>query len=177
MTQLIILHVTIWLLFNYRSIIVHPIYASMTYRSGYKNKHTNKRQQQQNKKKTKQKKKTTKTNKTNKQTNNFHLVAVSIILAPDCCRLLSSPNKQSGKYNEMDPILIGTAVSEQNFIREMSKPAVPLVKALWQTNIFINIHDYVITNSCYCCRPPKPGRKQDFYQHPRWRIEIYLKML
>ena len=26
-------------------------------------------------------------------------------------RLLSSPNKQSGKYNENDPILIGTAVS------------------------------------------------------------------
>ena len=26
-------------------------------------------------------------------------------------RLLSSPNIQSGKYNEMDPILIGTAVS------------------------------------------------------------------
>ena len=26
-------------------------------------------------------------------------------------RLLSSPNKQSGKYNKSDPILIGTAVS------------------------------------------------------------------
>ena len=32
-------------------------------------------------------------------------------LAPDCSRLQSSPNIQSGKYNEMDPILIGTAVS------------------------------------------------------------------
>ena len=31
-------------------------------------------------------------------------------LAPDCSRR-SSPNIQSGKYNEMDPILIGTAVS------------------------------------------------------------------
>ena len=31
-------------------------------------------------------------------------------LAPDCS-LRSSPNIQSGKYNEMDPILIGTAVS------------------------------------------------------------------
>ena len=33
-----------------------------------------------------------------------------ISLAPDCSRLLSSPNIQSGKYNEMDPTLIGTAV-------------------------------------------------------------------
>ena len=30
---------------------------------------------------------------------------------PWCSRLQSSPNIQSGKYNEMDPILIGTAVS------------------------------------------------------------------
>ena len=30
-------------------------------------------------------------------------------LAPDCSRR-SLPNIQSGKYNEMDPILIGTAV-------------------------------------------------------------------
>ena len=30
---------------------------------------------------------------------------------PDCSHLQFSPNKQSGKYNEMDPILIGTAVS------------------------------------------------------------------
>ena len=43
----------------------------------------------------------------------------------------------------MDPILIGTAVSE-HVIREMSKSAVPLAKALWQTIVFINIHDYVI---------------------------------
>ena len=50
-------------------------------------------------------------------------------LAPDCGQLLSLPNIQSGKYNEKDPILIGTAVSE-HVIREMSKPAVPLVKAL-----------------------------------------------
>ena len=55
------------------------------------------------------------------------------------------PNIQSGKYTEKDTILIGTAVSE-HVIREMSKPAVPLVKALWQTIIFINIHDYVINN-------------------------------
>ena len=33
-------------------------------------------------------------------------------LAPDCSRLQLSPNIQSGKYNEMDPVLIGTAVSE-----------------------------------------------------------------
>ena len=45
----------------------------------------------------------------------------------------------------MDPILIGTTVSE-HVIREMSIPAVPLVKALWQTIIFINIHDFVINN-------------------------------
>ena len=45
----------------------------------------------------------------------------------------------------MDPILIGTAVSE-HVIREMSKPVVLLVKALWQTIIFINIHDYLINN-------------------------------
>ena len=45
----------------------------------------------------------------------------------------------------MDPILIGTAISE-HVIRAMSKPAVPLVKALWQTIIFVNIHDYVINN-------------------------------
>ena len=28
----------------------------------------------------------------------------------------------------------------------MSKPAVPLVIALWQTIIFINIHEYIINN-------------------------------
>ena len=38
----------------------------------------------------------------------------------------------------MGPILIGTAVSE-HVIREMSKPAVPLVKEVWQMIIFINI--------------------------------------
>ena len=43
----------------------------------------------------------------------------------------------------MDPILIGTAISE-HVIREMSKRVVPLVKAPWQTIIFIDIHDYVI---------------------------------
>ena len=42
---------------------------------------------------------------------------------------ISLPNKQSGKYNEMDPILIGTAVSGY-VIREMIKTAVPLVKEL-----------------------------------------------
>ena len=36
---------------------------------------------------------------------------VCLSLAPDCSRLQSSPNIQSGKYKEMDPILIGTAVS------------------------------------------------------------------
>ena len=36
---------------------------------------------------------------------------VASSLAPDCSRLQSSPNTQSGKYNEMDPILIGTVVS------------------------------------------------------------------
>ena len=36
----------------------------------------------------------------------------------------------------MDPILIGTAVSKHVIkIKEMSKPAVPLVKALWRTII------------------------------------------
>ena len=34
----------------------------------------------------------------------------------------------------MDPILIGTAVSE-HVIKEMNKPAVPLVKVLWRTII------------------------------------------
>ena len=43
----------------------------------------------------------------------------------------------------MDPILIGTVVSE-HMIREMSKPAEPLVKELWQKIIFINIHGYMI---------------------------------
>ena len=59
----------------------------------------------------------------------LYSVGSTYSLALDCYRLLSSPNKQSGKYNEMDPILIGTAVSE-HVIREMIKPAVPLVKAL-----------------------------------------------
>ena len=36
-------------------------------------------------------------------------------LAPDCSRLQFSTNKQSGKYNEMDPILIGTAVFEVSY--------------------------------------------------------------
>ena len=75
------------------------------------------------------------------------------------------------KYNEKDPILIGTAVSE-HVMREMSKPAVPLVKALWQTIILINIHDYVINNVAVVeCR--KPGRKQD----SSLSYKIYLKML
>ena len=62
-------------------------------------------------------------------------------LAPDCFQLLSSPNKHSGKYNEMDPILIGTAISEY-VIREMIKPGVPSVKALWQMivlSIFVSM--------------------------------------
>ena len=37
-------------------------------------------------------------------------------LAPDCSRLQFSPNIKSGKYNEMDPILIGTAVSGVSYI-------------------------------------------------------------
>ena len=53
----------------------------------------------------------------------------TLVSHPAVSRLLSSPNIQSGKYNEMDPILIGTAVSE-HVIKEMSKPAVPLVKVL-----------------------------------------------
>ena len=53
----------------------------------------------------------------------------SLVSHQTVSRLLSSPNIQSGKYNEMDPILIGTAVSK-HVIKEMSKPAVPLVKAL-----------------------------------------------
>ena len=36
---------------------------------------------------------------------------IATSLAPDFSRLKSSPNIQSGKYNELDPILIGTAVS------------------------------------------------------------------
>ena len=57
-------------------------------------------------------------------------VAHSFLVShPTVSRLLSSPNIQSGKYNEMNPILIGTAVSE-HVIKEMSKPAVPLVKVL-----------------------------------------------
>ena len=63
-------------------------------------------------------------------------------------RLQSSPNIQSGKYNEMDPILIGTAVSE-HVIKEMSKPVVPLVKALWRTiilSIFIITSWLIIIN-------------------------------
>ena len=49
-------------------------------------------------------------------------------------RFLSSP-KLSGKYNEMDHILIGIAVSEY-IISEMIKSAVPLVKVLWRMIIF-----------------------------------------
>ena len=71
------------------------------------------------------------------------VLSYNISLAPDYFRLLSLPNKQYGKYNEMDPILIDTAVYE-HVIREMSKPAVPLVKALWHPIIFINIHEYVM---------------------------------
>ena len=100
----------------------------------------------------------------------FEHKSIEVSLAPDSCRLLASPNKQSGKYNEMDPILTGTAVSE-HVIREMSKHAVPLVKALWQTIIFINIHDYMINNINVAVNERrKPGRKQDFCQHPHWRI-------
>ena len=36
---------------------------------------------------------------------------VTVVSHQTASRLLSSPNIQSGKYNEMDPILIGTAVS------------------------------------------------------------------
>ena len=37
---------------------------------------------------------------------------ISLISHQTVSRLLSSPNIQSGKYNEMDPILISTAVSK-----------------------------------------------------------------
>ena len=57
------------------------------------------------------------------------LSIVWLVSHPTVSRLLSSPNIQSGKYNEIDPILIGTAVSE-HVIKEISKPAVPLVKVL-----------------------------------------------
>ena len=45
----------------------------------------------------------------------------------------------------MAPILIGTAVSEHDVIKEMSKPAVPLVKVLWRT--IISVHEYVMINN------------------------------
>ena len=41
----------------------------------------------------------------------FSIGAIFSSLAPDCSWLLSSPNIQSGKFNEMGPIMIGTAVS------------------------------------------------------------------
>ena len=41
----------------------------------------------------------------------WDLDTMILSLAPDCSRLQFSPNIQSGKYNEMDPILIGTTVS------------------------------------------------------------------
>ena len=89
-------------------------------------------------------------------------------------RLLSSPNIQSGKYmyNEMDPILIGPAISE-HAIKEMSKPAVPLVKALWRTiilSIFM-ITSWLIINVAVVER-----RENKRLQHSRWCIEIYPKM-
>ena len=71
------------------------------------------------------------------QYTSVHLYVVDpskLVLHQTVSRLLSSPNIQSGKNNEMDPILIGTAVSK-HVIKEMSKPAVPLVKALWRTII------------------------------------------
>ena len=80
-----------------------------------------------------------------------------LVSHPTVSRLLSSPNIQSGKYNEMDPILIGTAVSE-HVIKEMSKPAVPLVKVLWRT-IISSI--FMITNG-----------ENKRVQHPRWLIEF-----
>ena len=70
---------------------------------------------------------------------------VFLSLTPNCFRLLSLPDKQSGKYNEMDSILIGTAVSE-HVTREMIKSDVPLVKVLWRMIISISIHDYMIDN-------------------------------
>ena len=42
-----------------------------------------------------------------------------ISLAPDYSHLLSSPHMQSGKYIEMDPILISADVSEY-VIKELS---------------------------------------------------------
>ena len=82
-------------------------------------------------------------------------------LTPDCFCLPPLPNKQSGKYNKMDPILIGTAVSK-HVIREMIKPAVQLVKVLWCTIIFINIHDYVININVRCCWMPKTRFLSEF---------------
>ena len=57
------------------------------------------------------------------------LLMTLLSLAPDCKPAPILPNIQSGKYNEMDPILIGTGVFE-HVIKEMSKPAVPLVKVV-----------------------------------------------
>ena len=76
----------------------------------------------------------------------YACLVAAVVSHQTASRLLSSPNIQSGKYNEMDPILIGTVVSK-HVIKEMSKPAVPLVKALWRTiilSIFMNMSWLII---------------------------------
>ena len=68
-----------------------------------------------------------------------------LVSHPTVSRLLSSPNIQSGKYNEMDPILIGTAVSE-HVIKEMSTCCTIGQSAV--TNDYLtNIHVYVMINN------------------------------
>ena len=87
-------------------------------------------------------------------------------LAPDCSRLQFSPNIQSGKYNEMGPILIGTAVSKVSYT-----DFIALIPS-WQTFVRrgernkVSVRDY-----------KTQGENKKFCQHPRWRTEIYPKML
>ena len=51
-------------------------------------------------------------------------------LAPDCSRLLSSLNIQSVKYNEMDPILIGTAVSVVTYTDFICRQGTSAIKSV-----------------------------------------------
>ena len=83
-------------------------------------------------------------------------------LAPDWSWLLSSPNMQSGKYNEMDPILIGKAVSVVSYTN--------FIALVPSRQTFVGREQAQLS---WCKRLQKPERKQNFCQYPCWRIEIY----
>ena len=79
-------------------------------------------------------------------------VSTSYLTAPPPrSRLQFSPNTQSGKYNEMNPILIGTAVSEVSYTN--------FIALVPSRQTFVGRER---AHKSRCNRLQNPGRKQKF---------------